>query len=154
MKKVTLLLTVVMAFALGATAQQGGGRQRFSPEEMLKRRIETVKQEVKQVTAEQEKKITELFTATQKKQQELFQSGGGGGNWEANREKFQKMTEEETAALKKIFTEEQFKAYNAYLEKQRKEMEERRGRGPGGQGGPGGGGPGGQGGPGGGGGPR
>lgn len=154
-----LMLSAMLAFSFGATAQQGGGRQRVSPEEMLKQRLETVKKEVK-LTAEQEKQVSALFTETQKKQQEMFQAsrtrneGGGNQGWQEVREKMQKLQDEETAAIKKILNEEQFKAYSAMLEKQRKEQEERmRSRGQGGQGGPGGGGPGG-GGPGGGGGPR
>ncbi|MDR2130393.1 MAG: hypothetical protein LBP56_04390 [Odoribacteraceae bacterium] len=122
MKTVTLVLSAMLAFTLNATAQQGG--QRMSPEEMLKRRVETVKKELK-LTGEQEKQVTTLFRETQKKQAELFQNGGGRENREANREKFQKLQEEENAGMKKILTEEQFKSYTAFLEKQRKEREER-----------------------------
>jgi hypothetical protein len=137
-----MLSTLFVAFSLGATAQQRGGGQRMSPEEQVKQRVETVKKEVK-LTEKQEKEVTTLFTDTQKKRAEMFQNRqGGGGNWEANREKFQKLQDEENAAMKKILTEEQNKTYTAFLEKQRKEMEERmRSRGQGqGQGRPGGGG--------------
>ncbi|MDR1415020.1 MAG: hypothetical protein LBI96_04330 [Odoribacteraceae bacterium] len=138
MKTTTFILAIALATCtLGVTAQQRGGGQRTSPEEMLKQRVEAVKKEVK-LTADQEKQVTTLFTETQKKRAEMFQNtqGGGRGNWEANREKLQKLQDEENEAMKKILTEEQNKTYVAYLEKQRKEMEERmrsRGQGQGGR---------------------
>lgn len=146
----------MLAFSLGATAQQGGGRQqRMSPEEQLKMRLDNVKKEVK-LTADQEKKVSDLFTETQKKQRAAYEAsrsqaqtaGGERQSWQIVREQVQKLQDEETAAMKKILDEGQFKAYSALLEKQRKEQEERmrsRGGGPGGPGGggPGGGGPGG-----------
>ena len=137
MKTVAFILPALLALTLNLTAQQRVGGQRLSPEERVKQRVEAVKKEVK-LTADQEKQVTTLFTESQKRQVELFQNSGGG-NWEANREKFQKLQAEETENVKKILTEEQFKAYTAYVEKQRKEMEQRRGQGggPGGQGGPG-----------------
>jgi hypothetical protein len=137
-----MLSTLFVAFSLGVTAQQRGG-QRMSPEEMVKQRVEAVKKEVK-LNEKQEKEVTTLFTDTQKKRTEMFQNRQGSTDRNANREQFQKLQDEENAAMKKILTEEQYKTYTAFLEKQRKEMEERmrsRGQGQGqGQGRPGGGG--------------
>ena len=107
-------------FALNATAQLRGG-----PEDFARKRVENMKQAVT-LSVQQEKEIIALFVETLAQRDETFAARRESGETrEAVGAKLQKLRDEETAKLKKILNPEQFKAYTAYLEKQREEATRR-----------------------------
>ncbi|MDR1415021.1 MAG: hypothetical protein LBI96_04335 [Odoribacteraceae bacterium] len=113
-----ILATLLAVAAADATAQTRG-----TPAEMIQKRVDNIRKEVT-ITDDQAKKLSAIFLETMNKRDELFASRGTDGR-EAAREKLAKVKEDEEAKIKKLLTADQFKAYTAYLEKQRKEAEER-----------------------------
>jgi LAS superfamily LD-carboxypeptidase LdcB len=121
MKLQALILTTLFAVAATNVIAQ----QRGTPEEMIQKRVDNIKKEVK-LTADQEKKLAAIFLETLNKRDELFASRRGSGETrEAAQEKFRQVKEDENAKIKKLLTAEQYKAYTSYLEKQQKEAEQR-----------------------------
>ncbi|MDR2130394.1 MAG: hypothetical protein LBP56_04395 [Odoribacteraceae bacterium] len=118
MKIITLIASILVASS--AVAQQRG-----TPEEFAKKRVETVKKELS-LTGQQEKELAALFLETIHKRDEIFASRRGNNETrEQTQERLKKVKDEEKAKIQKILSPDQFKAYTAFLEKQRKEAERR-----------------------------
>lgn len=137
MKKITFILVAFcLSLSVNLFAQQRGGG-RFDPEQRMKQEIENLTKELK-LNENQVKEVTAILKEAQKKQQEQFQSGRNGDR-EAMMANMRKMRDEQSAAIKKLLTEEQAKTYTALLKKQEEERQQRmqqRGQGQGqGQGG-------------------
>ena len=126
--KIAVASVMLAIGTLAANAQPGGqfGGQ-FDPAQMTKMRVDRMKESLK-LNDDQCKKLTDLFTKEQEEMMKMFQSGGQGQM--PDMEAMQKRRDAQNAELKKILTEEQYKAY----EEQQKQMMSRMGQG--GQGGP------------------
>jgi len=138
----TSLLIAVAVIASYAQPPQGGGQgRRMDPEQMAKFQTDQMVEDLK-LNDKQKTEVQAINVKYSKKMGEIFQAGGGQGNWEANRKKMEEMNTQKNAELKKVFTAEQYKKFEE-LEKQRQEerrkrMEQRQGGAPGGPGAPGG----------------
>lgn len=116
MKKIILtLLALVMTTGVFA---QGFGQ--FDPVEMAKMRVNHMKESYK-LSDEQSKKLLDFFTADGKKMAEEMEKGQQGG---FDMESFQKRMQATNDTIKKVLTEEQFKAYDADMKKMREQMQQ------------------------------
>lgn len=133
----TSLLIAVAVIASYAQPPQGGGQgRRMDPEQMAKFQTDQMVEDLK-LNDKQKTEVQAINVKYSKKMGEIFQAGGGQGNWEANRKKMDEMNTQKNAELKKVFTADQYKKYEE-LEKQRQEerrkrMEQRQGGAPEGQ---------------------
>ncbi len=125
MKVVKILVASVMLLcgALFANAQPGG--QQFDPEQMVKMRVDYMKESLK-LNNDQVTKLTTFFKKQNEEMMKNMQSGA-----QPDMEAFQKMRDAENAELKKILTEDQYKSYQEAMQQMMQ-------GGPGGQRGPGG----------------
>jgi periplasmic protein CpxP/Spy len=118
MKKAILLLTIAITGVLAVQAQGGGGGfQRRTPEERLKR----VKEKLADLKLDQDQttKSDSAFMDYFKAQDKIFEemrAGGGAPDRDAIRDKMQKVAAERDEKLKKIFTEDQFKKWKDDIE--------------------------------------
>ena len=128
MKKFFMMLMAagVMLFAGMTTAQaQGpGGFGGGNPDEMVKMRIDRMKETLK-INSDQEAKLTALFKKQNEEMAKMFQSGE-----RPDRSQMEETRKKQDEEIKKILTAEQYKLYTE--EQQR--MREQFGRGPGGGG--------------------
>lgn len=141
MKKSILMMATALIFSVASVCaqnqgQQGQQRQRMSPSERSKARVETMTKELS-LTPDQQKKVTELF----KKNSAERQKAGESRKNMSREEMMKAMTasqEKTNAEMKKILKADQYKKY---IENQKKELKDRAGRrgqgmpGQGGQGG-------------------
>jgi|WetSurMetagenome_2_1015567.scaffolds.fasta_scaffold08537_2 periplasmic protein CpxP/Spy len=112
----------------GGPGGMGEGRGQLSPEDMATRQTEQMGEYLK-FTDEQKTKVYELNLSNAKKTQEL-RSGVSfrdmsDSERQAFREKMNAQQEEKNQELKKILTEDQFKAYEKNMEEMRQRMRER-----------------------------
>ena len=105
MKKIYLLMITVL-FSLSMVAQQGGPR--LSVEERAKRTSEWMKTELK-LQDKQIAPVDSINLLFAKKQQALFQSGGG--DREKIRESMANLEKEKETTLSKVLSAEQLKIY-------------------------------------------
>ena len=144
MKKILMtLLAVVLTTATFAQQGQGrGGFGQMKPEDMAKRQAEQIKKTC-EINDEQYKKIYDYYLEqSNKMQEEMKKAMESGERQNMDREAMQKRREAQTAFIKSVLTEEQFKKY----EEEQKNRRQRGGQGgqgrpQGGPGGPGEGGP-------------
>jgi len=112
-----LVAAGAMLFAgmTSASAQGPGGGFNFDPEEMVKMRVDQMKQSLK-LNDSQVKKLTDLFKKQNEEMAKMFQ-GGGMPDMEKMQENMKKQDEE----IQKILTKEQYKTYS---DEQKKMMEQ------------------------------
>lgn len=134
----TSLLIVLVVIVSNAQPPQGGGFGQMDPEQMAKSQTDRMAEDLK-LDDKQKTEVQAINLKYSKKMGEIFQGGGGMGDFEEMRKKMDEMNTQKNAELKKVFTAEQYTKYEA-LEKQR--QEERRQRMQQGQGGAPGGAPG------------
>jgi len=128
MKRLGFFLLFAIVFATVSVAQNRG-MGNVDPKEMAQRQTEELKKALN-LNKDQEKKVLALNQKSAEQMSALREEMmSGGGDREAMREKMTKFREEQTAEMKKILTEDQYKKYEKYLEER---------RGMRGQGGPGG----------------
>lgn len=128
--KIIAICAMLVCGAFAANAQPGGfGGQQMDPSEMAKMRADRMK-ETLNLTNDQYTKVLDLYKKENEEMMRMFQQNQGGGQPDFSA--MQKRREAQTAELKKILTEDQFKKY----EEQQAQM--RGGMGGPGQGGPGG----------------
>ncbi|WP_167619415.1 hypothetical protein [Maribellus sediminis] len=110
----------------------GMGPGNFDPEAMVDRQIERMN-ETLDLSSDQEKQVRQILMDNFEKMGKMREEGrqGGEGDFEAMREQWQKMREEQNEKMKEVLSDEQWEKYQVYQE----EMRARRGQG--GQGGPG-----------------
>jgi hypothetical protein len=108
--KLALLSMLMSGSVLLATAQQGGGMQRRTPEEMSKRVVDTLTTVFKLDQAKQTE-VQAVFTDFYKTMQTAMQSGTRPE--QSEREKWMAERDEK---LKKVLTAEQFKKYKDDIE--------------------------------------
>ncbi|MDR1783855.1 MAG: DUF4890 domain-containing protein [Dysgonamonadaceae bacterium] len=108
MKKLIFAAFILSISAVTFAQPPGGGQ--FSPEDMAKRQTEWMKTELK-LTDAQIAPVDSINLVYAKKQGELFQQGGGGGDREAMREKMTALNAEKEKAFAAVLTEEQLKKY-------------------------------------------
>lgn len=130
MKKI--LSVIICAFIATSAFAQGfggqGGAPQFDPAQMATRQADRIK-EACGLNDEQYAKIKEFYQKQQEEMMKQFQQGGEGQERpRMSREDMQKRREAQTAEIKKILTEDQFKKYEEMQSQQRQRM---------GQGGPG-----------------
>ena len=110
MKKFLMILMAAgaMLFAgmSSANAQGPGGGFNFDPEEMVKMRVDQMKESLK-LNDSQVKKLTDLFKKQNEEMAKMFQ-GGGMPDMDKMQENMKKQDEE----IKKILTADQYKAYS------------------------------------------
>jgi uncharacterized protein YfdQ (DUF2303 family) len=131
----TCILIGIAVISTNAQPPQGGGQWgRMEPEDMAKTQTERMVEELK-LNEKQKTEAQAINLKYSKKIREIFQAGGGQGDWEANRKKMDEVNTQKNAELKIVFTAEQYKKHEE-LEKQRQEerrkrMGERQGGAPG-----------------------
>ena len=99
-----------------ANAQGPGGGFNFDPEEMVKMRVDQMKQSLK-LNDSQVKKLTDLFKKQNEEMAKMFQ-GGGMPDMSKMQENMKKQDEE----IKKILTADQYKAYEEGQKKMREQF--------------------------------
>ena len=131
MKKTILALALIFAIAGFSASAQGGGFQRPSIEERVKRAHDKLDSAFKLDAA----KMTQVdsiflnyYRATDKLRDEMM-SGGGQPDFQAMREKMQPLTDDRDAKLKPVLGDDNFKIFKDQIE------QTLRGRRPGGGGG-------------------
>jgi len=129
MKKIILAAFVMLASVV-AHAQQF----QFNPEDMATRQATQIK-EACNVDEDQYKKLYNLFLDQSKKMiaqmDSLRNAGGGNGGFpRMDREAMQKRQDETNAKVKAILNEDQYKAYEEMLKKQRERRRQMGGGGP------------------------
>lgn len=107
--KLIVVSAMLMFGAFTANAQGFGGQ--MDPQEMVKMRVDQMKQNFN-LTDAQVKQVTEFYTKQNEEMMKIFESGNPDFS------EFGKIMEKEETEIKKIFTDEQFKAWK----KQREEM--------------------------------
>ena len=117
MKKLGFFLLFAIVFATVSMAQNRG-MGNFDPKEMAKRQTDELTKTL-DLNKDQEKKVLDLNLKNAEQMSALREEMSGGGDREAMREKMTKIREEQTAEMKKILTESQFKKYEKYLEERR-----------------------------------
>ena len=125
MKKIGFLLIVLILGTTVSMAQNRGGGD-FDPEERAKSQTSELK-ETLDLNSDQEKKVYDIklkeFKEIAVMRKEMR---GGGGDRDANMEKFAKMVEARDKEMKNILSEDQYKKYEKYLQEQSKKRVERR----------------------------
>ncbi|MEJ6982050.1 hypothetical protein WG906_16390 [Pedobacter sp. P351] len=117
MKNLVIALFMLAASVSFSKAQGGGqgGFQQRTPEERVKMQLERLPQTLK-LTDDQKTKISAIYLGQAKSRDSLFTAIGPNGDREVMRTK---MTEMSAATDKKVLvllSEEQKKAYNAYVQ--------------------------------------
>lgn len=107
--KLIVVSAMLMFGAFTANAQGFGGP--MDPQEMVKMRVDQLKQSF-QLTDAQVKQATDFYTKQNEEMAKIFESGNPDFS------EFGKIMEKEESEIKKILTDEQFKAWK----KQREEM--------------------------------
>lgn len=118
MKKIIL---IAIAFTMALTSFAQGQRRQFTPESMAERSAGEIKR-VSNVTDDQYSKLYDLFLASGKKmmtERDSIQAAGGDFRQSFSREKMQQRQDAQKAAIKNILTDEQYAAYEKYLEERR-----------------------------------
>ena len=118
MKKFLMILMAagLMLFGgINSASAQGPGGFGFDPEEMVKMRVDHMKETLK-ITKDQEAKLTALFKKQNEEMAKMFE-GGGMPDMDKMQENMKKQDEE----IKKILTADQYKAYS---EEQKRMMEQ------------------------------
>ncbi len=106
MKKV--LLVALLAIGVSATSfAQGGGRPQVSPAE----RVTRLKAAVTGITADQETKLTAIYTAAAASQDSLMKALNG--DYSSAREKMAPLRAAQTAKIKAVLTADQQKQFDA-----------------------------------------
>lgn len=115
MKKQFFLATIICLISISAANAQGG--QRRSPEERVKEAMEKIAdfRLDKDKSAKADSVFTSFYKAQQKRMEEM-RAAGGTPDREAMMEARKKLAEERDAALKQIFSEEQFKKWKDEIE--------------------------------------
>ena len=119
MKKFFMILMAagMMLFAgMSSASAQGPGGFSFDPDEMAKMRVEQMKQSLK-LNKDQETKLTALFKKQSEEMSKMFE-GGGMPDMDKMQENMKKQDEE----IKKILTEEQYKAYSEEQKRMREQF--------------------------------
>lgn len=101
---------------MSAANAQGPGGFGFDPEEMVKMRIDQMKQTLK-INKDQETKLTALFKKQNEEMAKMFE-GGGMPDFEKLQENMKKQDEE----IKKILTAEQYKTYSEEQQRMREQF--------------------------------
>lgn len=124
---VALLMVSTFSFAQGFGGGQG---MNFNPEDMAKRQVDRLNEQV-QLTKAQQDTLTTFFLAQSKAQQarrEKMQQNGGGqqqmgqGFSEEMMKEMQAQREAQTAKIKSVLTPEQFQKYQKAEEDRRQQM--------------------------------
>ena len=111
-----LMAAGMMLFGgISSASAQGPGDFGFDPEEMVKMRVDHMKETLK-ITKDQEAKLTALFKKQNEEMAKMFE-GGGMPDMDKMQENMKKQDEE----IKKILTADQYKAYS---EEQKRMMEQ------------------------------
>ena len=107
MKKRIMIVIAAVAMLLGSafTSRAQGPGFDFNPDEIVKMMVDHMKESLK-LSDDQVKKVTELQKKQMENMQKMFE-GGGMPDMDA----FKKQRDEQTAAIKKILTAEQFKKW-------------------------------------------
>jgi Spy/CpxP family protein refolding chaperone len=120
MKKFFMMLMAagMMLFAgmSTANAQGPGGGFNFDPDEMVKMRVDQMKQTLK-INKDQEAKLTALFKKQNEEMAKMFE-GGGMPDMSKMQENMKKQDDE----IKKILTADQYKAYSEEQKKMREQF--------------------------------
>ena len=129
----SIILSVLMVLAISSVMAQGGppqGRgQRQSPEEMAKSRADMFQEEFG-LSDEQRNKVYDLIlTSSKETREKIMEMREAGAGREELREVMTENAKANEAALKKIFNDDQWKAYQKWREEN--PMNERRRRGGG-----------------------
>ena len=127
MKKFFVFIVMIILGMGAAMAQPGGGGQRMSPEERLKRDVDQLK-EALSLSADQVAKITPVLKEANEKQSEAFRKmreSGGQPDFAKMQEQRAKMQAETDTKINALITKEQQAKLKAYREQQKKEREER-----------------------------
>jgi Spy/CpxP family protein refolding chaperone len=99
-----------------ANAQGPGGGFNFDPDEMVKMRVDQMKESLK-LKDDQVKKLTDLFKKQNEEMAKMFQ-GGGMPDMDKMQENMKKQDDE----IKKILTADQYKAYTEEQKKMREQF--------------------------------
>ena len=119
MKKFLMILTAAatMLFAgMSSASAQGPGGFNFDPDEMVKMRVDQMKQSLK-INDAQAKKLTDLFKKQNEEMAKMFE-GGGMPDMSKMQETMKKQDEE----IKKILTADQYKAYSEEQQRMREQF--------------------------------
>jgi len=112
--KLGLLVMVMFAGVLTASAQGGGG-QRRTPEERTKRVVDTLTTVFK-LDAAVSGQVQTTFMDYYKEQDKLRESMMNGGDRATIQPAMQKLSEDRDAKLKKVLSEAQFKQFKDEIE--------------------------------------
>lgn len=123
-------LVIAFCMMLMGTGLFGQPQGRPSTEERAKQQTARLKTELA-LTADQEKKVYDLYLASGKKMEEARQSAQG--DREAMRAKMDEMRKDQDTKIKGILTATQYTKYQELQKKMEAEREQRRGIGQGGQ---------------------
>ena len=119
MKKLGILLIAMLAVATMSMAQGFGGGQQMSPEERAKQQTAQIKEAVG-LNADQEKKVYDLNLEAGKQMAKMREDmQGGGGDFQAMREKMTTMRAEQDKKMKEILTADQWTKYQKFQEERR-----------------------------------
>src|SRR5574344_1257196 len=130
MKKLFFAVAILMVSTFSFAQGFGGGQgMNFNPEDMAKRQVDRLNEQV-QLTKAQQDTLTTFFLAQSKAQQarrEKMQQDGGGqqmgqGFSEEMMKEMQAQREAQTAKIKSVLTPEQFQKYQKAEEERRQQM--------------------------------
>jgi len=113
--KLGLLVLVMFAGIVTASAQGGNGGQRRTPEERTKRVVDTLTTVFK-LDNTVSGQVQTAFMDYYKEQDKLRESMMNGGDRTAMQPAMQKLSEDRDAKLKKALSEEQFKKFKDEIE--------------------------------------
>jgi len=113
--KLGLLVIVMFAGVITASAQGGGGFQRRTPEERTKRVVDTLNTVFK-LDNTVSGQVQTAFMDYYKEQDKLRESMMNGGDRATIQPAMQKLSEDRDAKLKKILSEDQFKKFKEEIE--------------------------------------
>jgi Spy/CpxP family protein refolding chaperone len=99
-----------------ANAQGPGGGFNFDPDEMVKMRVDQMKESLK-LKDDQVKKLTDLFKKQNEEMAKMFQ-GGGMPDMDKMQENMKKQDDE----IKKILTADQYKTYSEEQKRMREQF--------------------------------
>jgi protein CpxP len=113
--KLGLLVMVMFAGVITASAQGGGGGQRRTPEERTKRVVDTLTTVFK-LDNTVSGQVQTAFMDYYKEQDKLREAMMNGGDRATMQPAMQKLSDDRDAKLKKVLSEEQFKKFKDEIE--------------------------------------
>lgn len=116
MKRFVLTLMAVAAMLFAGTPKANAQDFNFDPAQIAQMRVDHMKETLK-IDKDQSAKLLELFKKESEEMTKMFQGGGM-----PDMEKMQAQMKKSDEAIKKILTEDQYKAYSEEQKKMREQF--------------------------------